>query len=163
MQELLHGLVHLRHLIIPPFLHISVPQVHWLDCYLIWLDEQAKLGVILPLLSAEERKSRFPNLRSYRSISPGLLKLPLIYYLLPPCQFSFPEIEIRSNSSSLWGMSTVMREQNSNSADDSINFSSGTGSECDEYEPLSDTQLEFFSKKLRRLTEFTWFFLQIVW
>ncbi|KAJ4483864.1 hypothetical protein J3R30DRAFT_1843487 [Lentinula aciculospora] len=147
VQDLLAGLVHLRHLIIPASLDISVPQVQWLDCHLGRLDDQKEnAGEKLPLLSVVERKNRFPNLKSYRSISPGLLRLPLIYTMLPPateaCQFSFPGIEIRSNASSLEGVSTAITDRDLDSAEiEDVDFSSGTGSDCDEFEPSSDSQL----------------------
>ncbi|KAJ3771746.1 hypothetical protein FB446DRAFT_739224 [Lentinula raphanica] len=141
MAKVLAELVHLRHLIIPPFFDISVPQVLWLDCYFVW--QQTRHAQILPLLSADERKNLFPNLQRFRCIDPGPLELPLIYVLLPPtledeCHFSFPGIDIKCDACSMTGMSTAIREVKDDEED--LDFSSGSASECESYEPPPDSE-----------------------
>ncbi|KAJ3759079.1 hypothetical protein FB446DRAFT_739216 [Lentinula raphanica] len=133
-------LVHLRHLIIPVFFNVSVPQVLWLDCFLVWQD--AKRVDSFPLLAAEKRKIQFPDLRGFRCIDPSLLELPLIYILLPPTagdeyHFAFPGIDIKCGLSSITGTSTAVREIDSNEEED-FDLSSGSGSDCQDYETPTD-------------------------
>ncbi|KAJ3726883.1 hypothetical protein C8R42DRAFT_657954 [Lentinula raphanica] len=132
-------LVHLRHLIIPVFFNVSVPQVLWLDCFVGWKDVERVEDI--SLLAADKRKAQFPNLQRFRCIDPSLIELPLIYIFLSPniggeyC-FSFPGIEIKCTPSSITGRTTAIREIDSSEAD--FGFSSGSESECDEYEPPMD-------------------------
>ncbi|KIK69159.1 hypothetical protein GYMLUDRAFT_67842 [Collybiopsis luxurians FD-317 M1] len=146
MQNALTELPHLRHLIIPPFFNITVPQVQWLDCFVTQVDIRPENT--LPLLSAEGRRSRFPSLQSFRIIDKSLICLPLIYASLPPasdeCRFQFPGIDIQSNASSLLGTSSAdVRWLSPESAED-LDFESGTDSswEPSQSESESDSDVE---------------------
>ncbi|KAF9064731.1 hypothetical protein BDP27DRAFT_1405186 [Rhodocollybia butyracea] len=108
-QEAIDTLSHLRHLIIPPFLDVSASQVHWLDCFL--KDDVPTERLVL--FSDHDRHTRFPNLQSYRFLDSDLVrKLPLLPTLLPPtteeCRFTFPGVDIRCDTSALWGSSGLV-------------------------------------------------------
>ncbi|KAF9064734.1 hypothetical protein BDP27DRAFT_1333036 [Rhodocollybia butyracea] len=120
-QEAIAALSHLRHLIIPPFLDICAPQVHWLDCF---RKNDGVPNERLVLYSDHDRNIRFPNLQSYRVLDSELVrKLPLLPTLLPPtteeCRFTFPGVDIRCDTSALWGWSTLARDK------DELDYSSG--------------------------------------
>ncbi|KAF9064730.1 hypothetical protein BDP27DRAFT_1333029 [Rhodocollybia butyracea] len=120
-QEAIDTLSHLRHLIIPPFLDISASQVQWLDCF---LKNNSVFTERLVLFSDHDRNNRFPNLLSYRVLDSELVrKLPLLSTLLPPttedCRFTFPGVDIRCDTSALWGSSASVWNK------DELDYSSG--------------------------------------
>ncbi|KAF9064728.1 hypothetical protein BDP27DRAFT_125240 [Rhodocollybia butyracea] len=139
-QEVIATFSHLRHLIIPPFLDISASQVHWLDCF---LTESVFFTERLVLFSDHDRHTRFPNLQSYRFLDPDLVrKLPLLSILLPPtteeCRFTFPGVDIRCDTSALWGSSASIWDK------DELDYSSGGSdweSESDS-DSSSDSELD---------------------
>ncbi|KAF9073599.1 hypothetical protein BDP27DRAFT_1417073 [Rhodocollybia butyracea] len=128
-QEVIAKLSDLRHLIIPLFLDISAPQVHWLDCFLGVESGYVPLDRTSVLSSSEERKARFPKLQCYRLLDFDLLKLPLIYVLLPPTmdegRFNFPGVDIRCDAFALSGSSSADRRALSDyDSEDELDFSS---------------------------------------
>ncbi|KIK69158.1 hypothetical protein GYMLUDRAFT_53634 [Collybiopsis luxurians FD-317 M1] len=144
MQNVIEDLPLLRHLVIPLFLDVTFPQVQWLDCFLSEDDGRSKEN--LSLLSDERRKSRFPNLQSFRFIEMGLLTLPFIYTLLPPsggeCRFRFPGIDIHSSTSSILGMSTGDARCLSSKSTNNLDFSSETESGAEDGSSESESDVD---------------------
>ncbi|KAJ3794890.1 hypothetical protein GGU11DRAFT_841342 [Lentinula aff. detonsa] len=138
MIETLSGMTQLRHLIMPSFDDLSIPQIQCLDLF--------SSDNILPPIS--DLDSRFPNLKSYRLLDSSLFSLPWIYTMFPPTgqryEFRYPGISIRADECSLRGTSSsersLVRGEDLLFTSDSDSESDWVPSSDDDTGPDDDTQ-----------------------